>query len=90
MVSKFNDLSYKESFKEIGLLILQERREKGVLITTFILANNMERIDRKDLVTEMEEGERYTSNKGTLEEIKCSADIKETAFCIKLLKSGIT
>ena len=56
MVPELKDLSYEERLKEIGLLTLQERRARGDLITMFKLTNNMERVDRTDLITQATEG----------------------------------
>ena len=68
MVPELRDLSYEERLEEIGLPTLQERRKRGDLITMFKLVNNMEKIDREDLVVKVEEQERRT--RGHNEEIK--------------------
>lgn len=46
--------------EEVGLQTLQERRERGDLVTMFKLVNKMKKIDREDLLMNMEEGERQT------------------------------
>lgn len=60
MVSELKNLSCAERTEESGLPALQERRERGDLITMLKLVNNMERIDREDQVIKMEEEEGCT------------------------------
>ena len=52
MVPQVEDLTYEERLKEIHLTTLKERRERGGLITIFKLMNNLEEIDRRDLILE--------------------------------------
>ena len=75
------DLCYEERLEEIELPTLQERRERGDLITLLKLVNNMEKIDREDLVVRVEEGERHTG--GVMKKLKksqCSGDMKKYSF----------
>ena len=53
MVPKLKDLNYEERLEEIGLSTLQEGSVRGDLITLLKLVNNMERVDRTDLVPQM-------------------------------------
>ena len=81
MVPELKDLNYEERLEEIGLPTLQERRVRGDLITLFKLVNNMERIDRIDLVPQMEEGERRTRGHGRkIRKNRCVSDIKKYSF----------
>ncbi|MPC10806.1 hypothetical protein E2C01_003447 [Portunus trituberculatus] len=50
MVPELKDLTYEERLKEIGLPTLQDRREKGDLITMYKIVNGIEKIDKEDLV----------------------------------------
>ena len=50
MVPELEDLTYEERLKEMHLTTLKERRENGDLITIYKLMNNLEEIDRKDLI----------------------------------------
>ncbi len=81
MIPELEDLSYEERLEEIGLPTLQERRERGDLITMFKLVNGMEKIDRDDLVIKVEEGDRRT--RGHMKKLKkshCLGDIKKYSF----------
>ena len=60
---------------------LQVRRKRGDLITMFKLVNNMEKLDREDLVVKVEEHERRT--RGHMKKLKksqCLGDIKKYSF----------
>ena len=47
MVPELKELTYEERLKEMKLPTLEERRERGDLITIYKLMNNLEEIDRK-------------------------------------------
>ena len=51
MEPELRDLEYEERLKEMGLLTLQDRRERGDLIMMFRIVKGKEMIDRMDLVT---------------------------------------
>ncbi len=66
---------------EMGLSTVQERRGGGDLITMYKLVNNIERIDRNDLVIQMEEGERQMRDHGKkIKKSGCSSEIKKSSF----------
>lgn len=71
MVSKLKHVSFEQKLEEIRLLTLQERQTGGDLITMFKLVSNMEKIDREDLVTKFEEGERCTRGHKKLKKSQC-------------------
>ena len=50
MVPELRELTYEERLKEMKLPTLEERRERGDLITIYKLMNNLEEIVRKDLL----------------------------------------
>ncbi|ORD92794.1 hypothetical protein ECANGB1_330 [Enterospora canceri] len=56
------------------LTTLKERREKGDLITIYKLMNNLEEIDRKDLIL------RRKGHKKILHKEICLKDIKKVVF----------
>ena len=49
MVPELKDLTYEERLREMSLPTLQERRERGDLITMYKMVNHAEKIDRQDL-----------------------------------------
>ncbi len=59
MVPELRDLSYKDRLKEMQLTTLQERRERGDLITVYKLINELEKVDREDLLLTTGEGTRH-------------------------------
>ncbi|MPC39062.1 hypothetical protein E2C01_032581 [Portunus trituberculatus] len=58
MVPELKDFTYEEQLKEMGLPTLQNRRERGDLITMYKLVNGIEKIDKEDLVLVTEEDGR--------------------------------
>ena len=50
MVPKLKDLTYNERLKELQLKTLEEKRERGDLITIYNLMNILKETQRKDLV----------------------------------------
>lgn len=56
-VPEQEDLTYKE--KKKGLLIPEERGERGDLITTYKLTNDLEEMDSKDLLLKRERETGY-------------------------------
>ena len=51
MVPDLEDLTYEE-IKEIRLTTLKERRKRGYSITIHKLMNNLEEMDRKNMIME--------------------------------------
>ncbi|MPD05636.1 hypothetical protein E2C01_101390 [Portunus trituberculatus] len=66
MVPELKDLTYEERLKEMGLPTLQDKRERGGLITMYKMVNGIEKIDKEDLLTE-EDGRTRDHNGGKLE-----------------------
>ena len=50
MVPEMRELTYVERLKEMKLPTLEERRERGDLITIYKLVNGLEKTDRRDLL----------------------------------------
>ena len=50
MVPELKDLTYEERLREMSSPTLQERRERGDMITMYKMVNHIEKIDRQDLV----------------------------------------
>ncbi len=58
MVPELKDLSYMDRLKEMQLTTLQEQRERD-LISVYKLINELEKVDRDDLLLTTGEGTRH-------------------------------
>ena len=56
MVPELRELTYEERLREMGLPTVQDRRERGDLITLYKIVNGIEKLDEQNL--EMEEETR--------------------------------
>ena len=50
MVPELRDLMYEEKLKEMGLPTLQDRKERGYLITSYKIVNAIEKFEKQDFV----------------------------------------
>ena len=81
MVPELKDMEYEKRLEEMRLPTLQERRERGDLITMYKLVNGIEKVDREDLVTRVNSGEVRTRGHTTkLRKSVCLGDIKKFSF----------
>ena len=81
MVPELRDKAYEERLREMNLLTLQDRRERGDLITMYKLVNGLERIDRQNLVTVT--GGRDSRTRGHSKKIQkshCLRDVRKYSF----------
>ena len=75
MVLELKDLTYEKRLKEMGLPTLQDRRECWVLITTYKILNDIEKIDKEDLVLLTEEDGRARGYEKKIRMRQCVKDI---------------
>ena len=81
VVPELEDLPYDERLKEMHLATLEERREKGDLITIYKLMNNLEETDRKDLILRIKgEARNLRGHKKILYKGICLKDTKKYSF----------
>ena len=80
MVSELRDLTYEERLKEMGLPVLQDRRERGDLITMYKIVNGIEKIDKEDLVLVTEEDRRKRGHVKKIKTRQCMKDIGKYSF----------
>ena len=81
MVPELRDLAYDERLREMELPTLQARRERGDLIMMYKVVNDMERIDRGDLVLERERlSQRTRGHSRKVEKSQCLRDIRKYSF----------
>ena len=54
-VPELRELTYEDKLKEMRLPVLQDRRERGDLITLYNIVNGIEKLDKQNLVMMKEE-----------------------------------
>ena len=81
MVPELEELSYEERLKEIKLPTLEQRRERGDLMTIFKLITKMEETDNERLLTRKQREGRYTrGHTKQLGKGRCLNNIKKYSF----------
>ncbi len=82
MVPELKYLSYKDRLKEMQLTTLQERRERGDLITVYKLINELEKVDREGLLLITESETRHLrGHSKKLRKGSCLHNTKKYSFC---------
>ena len=74
MVLKVNDVILEDRIKEMGVLTLQDKRERD-LITLNKIVNGIEKIDKQDLVM-MNKETRQMRGHSRIKKSRCLKDIK--------------
>ena len=81
MVPELEELTYEERLREINLPTLEERRERGDLITIFKLYNKMEEADNEELLlTERREIGFTRGHTKKLRKGRCLNNVKKNSF----------
>ena len=81
MVPELANLQYEERLKELNLPTLEERRERGDLITLYKLVNQVEEVDRDDLVLRVDGRQQSTRGHSCkLKKPRCRSDVKKFSF----------
>ena len=81
MVPELEELTYEERLKEMNLPTLKERRERGDLITIYKLVNDIEKIDREDLLLKGQRETGYLRGHGSkLRKGICLKNTKKIQF----------
>lgn len=80
MVPELRDLQYEERLREMGLPTLQERRERGDLITLYKIVNGFEKMDKQDLVEIREEMGRTRGHSKKNMKKQCVKDVRKYSF----------
>ena len=81
MVPELEELTYEERLREINLPTLEERRERGDLITVFKLYNKMEEADNEELlITERREIGFTRGHTKKLRKGRCLNNVKKNSF----------
>ena len=80
MVPELRDLTYEERLTEMGLLTLQDRRERGDLITLYKIINGIKKIDKEELVVVKQEGRQTRGHSKKIRKSQCVGDIRKYSF----------
>ncbi len=85
MAPSLSDLTYEERLQRLNLISMKDRRERGDLIEVYRVMNDLEKLDRDDLVIGEERSLR--GNGRRLRKATCSRDIKKNSFpqrCVEI------
>ena len=80
MVPELKDLTYEERLTDMGLLTLQDRRERGDLITLYKILSGIERIDNEELMVVVGEVSRTRGHSKKIRMSKCVRDTRKYSF----------
>ena len=90
MINGLQGKTYEEKLKELNLLSLEERRERGDMITCFKIMRGLEDTDRDrffDLVeTEPSRVTRNTTNKLNMKHQPFQTEIRKYSFAVRVPK----
>ncbi|MPC70985.1 hypothetical protein E2C01_065253 [Portunus trituberculatus] len=86
MVPELKDLTYEERLKEMGLPTLQDRRERGNLITMNKIVNGIEKIDKEDLVLLTKEDGRTRGHEKKIRIKQCVKNIGKYNFLYRTME----
>ena len=80
MVPELKDLTYEERLTELELPTLQERRERGDLITLYRIMSGIDKIDNEELVIENEAASRTRGHSRKIRKSQCVGDTRKYSF----------
>ena len=87
MVREIRELTYEYRLNEMGLSTLQDRRERGDLITLYKTVNGIEKLDKQNLVM-MEETRQVRGHSRKIKKT-LSKGHKKVVFDIELWTLGM-
>ena len=68
--------TYENKLKEMGLPVVQDRRERGDLITLYKIVNDTEKLDKQNLVM-MEEETKQMRGHSKIKRSQCLKDTRK-------------
>ena len=77
MVPELRELTYEDRIKEMGLPTLQDRRERGDLITIYKTVSGIEKLDNQNLVMMEEETRQMKGHSGKIRKSWCLKDTRK-------------
>ena len=81
MVPEMVEMTYEERLREMDLLTLEQRRERGDLIQVFKLLQGLDKVDNEQLMLKDETTNRFTrSHSKKLNKGLCLRDVKKYSF----------
>ena len=84
MVPELSELTYEDRLREMGLPTLQDRRERGDLITLYKILNGIEKLDEQNM--EMEEKTRQMrGHSRKIRKSRCLKDTKKYSFSHRIV-----
>ena len=79
MIPGYKEVSYEERLRKLDLPTLEERRERGDMITMYKIVNRLDILDREDLI-KMSSSTQLRGHPKKIHKDSCMGDVKKYSF----------
>ena len=79
MIPGYKELPYEERLRRLNLPTLEERRERGDMITMYKIVNGMDILDREDLI-KISSNRQLRGHPKKIHKDSCMGDVKKYSF----------
>ena len=84
MIPGYKEMSYEERLRKLDLPTLEERRERGDMITMYKIVNRFDMLDREDLI-KMSSSTQLRGHPKKIHKDSCMGDVKKYNFPYRVI-----